>query len=457
MADISGWDLIRRNNGDDGYSMDAPGIFTSDGQFVWTSGAKAGTPEKSVLVADPDNKLRNMGFVGDSQADGNYARVPLSIAQSNNLPIAGVAGPDPQYDSGGFLDNLITNYGPSIIGATAIPGIGSNIFNAPGGASSLAQAFGATPSTQIASITDAVGPTSVASSTANNPATYNAFDSAIAAEDSANGASMLQNVGQTYPEYLSGLGGSAAAAAAASAIPTSIKTSELDAALQNEDAQMGTDMLKNTGQSYDGFLKSVASGGAAAATQTALQKVFSGNGTAADYASLLGQVAPGLLGAYASNQQAKSLSDIASRYEGYGAPSRARYEASMSPGFDPTTIPGYKGALDTTSESVLRKLSATGGNPFGNPGGLIEANKAIVNGTALPAVQDYQRQNAATGGISSYNTAGQAAQTGALGANANVYNAIGYGIDQVTNPQSNSLDSILKQLAPKISGAYGLK
>ncbi|WP_460992138.1 hypothetical protein, partial [Staphylococcus aureus] len=62
----------------------------------------------------------------------------------------------------------------------------------------------------------------------------------------------------------------------------------------------------------------------------------------------------------------------------------------MTPGFDPMSIPGYSGAVDTTSKSLLAKLSASGGNPFGNPGGLIDANKQIVSVPDLPAIENYQ-------------------------------------------------------------------
>ena len=146
------------------------------------------------------------------------------------------------------------------------------------------------------------------------------------------------------------------------------------------------------------------------------------------------------LGIYGSNQQSKALEDLAKRYEAYGAPSRSRYEASMTAGFDPTTIPGYSGALDTASNALLRGLS-TQGNPYGNPGGLIEANKQIVAGTALPAVQNYQTLNSNTGFRTSMNLMNQA-DVGAIGANRGVTAALGSGLGALTQP--NSLEDILK-------------
>ena len=166
--------------------------------------------------------------------------------------------------------------------------------------------------------------------------------------------------------------------------------------------------------------------------------------TWADLAKMGANALPGLLGAYASNQQTNALTSLADRYAEYGAPSRARYEASMTRGFDPTSIAGYQGALDTASNTLLRRLSAQNGNPYGNPGGLIEANKQIVAGTALPAVQEYQRMNAGTGGLASLAAAYPQTQNAATGSNANMYNSIGYGIDRAINGAPTTLADIYK-------------
>jgi len=168
------------------------------------------------------------------------------------------------------------------------------------------------------------------------------------------------------------------------------------------------------------------------------------SGGSTDLLSMLGKLGAAGLGAYASNEQSNSLTDLANKYQEFGAPSRARYESSMTPGFDPTSIPGYAGALDTASRGILARLSATGGNPFGNPGGLIEANKQIVSGTALPAINEYQRLNANTGFGSSMNAAANIQQN-AIGQDANMYNALGYGLNQITQPKQD-LASLIKSL-----------
>lgn len=189
-------------------------------------------------------------------------------------------------------------------------------------------------------------------------------------------------------------------------------------------------------------------------------KILDGTATADDWLSLAGKAIPGLVGAYGANKQAGQLSDLAGQFSAYGAPSRARYEASMSPGFDPTTIPGYSGALDSASKAVMSKLS-TQGNPYGNPGGLIEANKQIVSGTALPAIQNYQNQNAAAGGISQLAGAVPGISQQAIGSAGGALSSLGSAAANVLNPTSNpyggTIADFLKSLAKGGGGnSYGL-
>jgi len=186
----------------------------------------------------------------------------------------------------------------------------------------------------------------------------------------------------------------------------------------------------------------VGTSAATSAAGGALSKILNGTATSSDYLDIIGRAAPGLLGAYASNQQTNAMTDLANKFSEYGAPSRARYEASMTPGFDPTSIAGYQGALDTASQSILRKLSAQNGNPFGNPGGLIEANKQIVAGTALPAIQQYQNQNANTGGLGALAAAYPSTQQAATQSGANVYNALGSAVGNVVNPPQTASQSL---------------
>jgi len=232
------------------------------------------------------------------------------------------------------------------------------------------------------------------------------------------------------PDYFSGAGDYAGALKDLSALPAPTNLQDLMTKLDSTPS--GKSLLNSlTGGSSD-----------AAGASSILSKILgSGGGTGTDWASILGKLGAAGLGAYGSNQQANSLSNLANQYLNFGAPSRARFEASMSPGFDPMSIPGYSGALDSTSKSVLAGLAAKNGNPFGNPGGLIDANKQIVAGTALPAINEYQRLNANTGFGSSMNAA-VPLQTQAIGQEGNVLNSLGYGLNAVTNPQPSLADMI---------------
>ena len=124
----------------------------------------------------------------------------------------------------------------------------------------------------------------------------------------------------------------------------------------------------------------------------------------------------------------------------------------MQPGFDPSTIPGYQAALDNSSQSILRKLSAQGGNPWGSPGALIEANKAIVAGTALPAIQSYQTLNSQSGGLSSMTPAANANQSAAIGSQGNLYNSLGAAAANVTAPPQYTLQDFMKHIMQNQGG-----
>jgi len=292
-----------------------------------------------------------------------------------------------------------------------------------------------------------------------NAGTATAADAAAASMGGSIGAGLTPAAAATVPNWLTGQGfGAGSSAGTGVSVPglnttlpsppsvptttTGFTPNQMAATGAADDAAM----VANSGSTAQGLINSAAGVGTSAAATTALQRIMSGTGTSADYMDILGKAAPGLISAFGSNQQAGALADIAAKADAYGAPSRARYEASMTPGFDPMSIPGYSGALDTSSQSILRQLSASGGNPFGNPGGLIEANKQIVRGTALPAIQQYQNQNANTGALGSLAASSMGAATNAVGANNNVYSDLGSAFRSVTAPQQMSLSDFLKSI-----------
>lgn len=169
-------------------------------------------------------------------------------------------------------------------------------------------------------------------------------------------------------------------------------------------------------------LNSVPGGG------SLVQRLLSGDGSLSDYARIASLGLGAAIPYFAGQNQAAAQKALAASNLQFGAPSRARFEQSMTPGFDPTSIPGYSGAVDTASKSLLARLSATGGNPFGQPGGLIDANKQIIAGTALPAINNYQAMNLNAGygpGFGASNTASMAAINSDAGSLAGVTGALG--------------------------------
>lgn len=183
-------------------------------------------------------------------------------------------------------------------------------------------------------------------------------------------------------------------------------------------------------QSLTNLVNSGASGA------SALSRLFSGDATAADYASLLGTIGQAGLGIAAGLQQSNSTSALGDRILNMGAPSLARYEASFQPGFDIFQQPGYQQALDTSWDTGLRKLS-TQGNPFGDPGALTEANKSIMGSLGLPALQNYRETNRAAG----FGNVPQYAALGsqAIGQQGGAWEAAGAGLENLLNPRRQNM------------------
>ena len=186
---------------------------------------------------------------------------------------------------------------------------------------------------------------------------------------------------------------------------------------------------------------------------SALQKILNGTATASDYASIAGTALSTALGMYNSSNQTNALKDLSAQYLQLGQPSRQRYEASYKPGFTMMNEPGYADALNSTSDALLRKLSATSGNPYGSPGGLIEATKAVNASLALPALQNYRNQNAATGGYSAFNTAAPGVAGAAINSQGGALTNLAGGISDILNPRPQSLTlADLLRLGGNLSG-----
>jgi hypothetical protein len=153
------------------------------------------------------------------------------------------------------------------------------------------------------------------------------------------------------------------------------------------------------------------------------------------------------LGLYGINQQVGALEGLSNQENARfqtlfnaGQPYRDQLAATFQPGFNVNSIPGLQGAMDTSYQSLLRGLS-TQGNPFGNPGGLMEAQNYVMGNVALPATQQYRNFLANAGGLGQF--ASGAAQGPNLGpamaginSSGNAFNVIGAGIADLTRQRN---------------------
>jgi hypothetical protein len=174
-----------------------------------------------------------------------------------------------------------------------------------------------------------------------------------------------------------------------------------------------------------------------------VSKLFSGDASSDDYLKALGGLGSSVLGYLGSEAQSNAASGVAdNKYLALGQPYREKLAASYAPGFSMQNEPGYADALDNTMNSYLRKAS-TGGNPFSNPGVSAEALKYVNGSLALPQLNTYRSQLGGFGQLG-INTAG----TADLGAASNAggkYDALGYGLSTLTQPNNNQLQDLLSQ------------
>lgn len=178
-------------------------------------------------------------------------------------------------------------------------------------------------------------------------------------------------------------------------------------------------------------------GGAASGTAggaMTLSKLLGITGDSATAIDALGRAIPGLLGAYAANQQADALTGIADRARADRAPFLAKANEWLTGGPEAYSAGPGQGAL----KGVLSQLSASYGNPIDQP-------------TALGIATDAGLKNwqSAVTGFGNLGLAGEdtraGLETNAAGADANVWNALGASAGNVINPPS-TLEQLLKQM-----------
>jgi len=180
--------------------------------------------------------------------------------------------------------------------------------------------------------------------------------------------------------------------------------------------------------------------GAGAGASAVWNRILDGSATPGDYASVLGALAPGVLGYLGSSQQTDAFQNLANQYMGFGAP----YREKLAQLYTPEGVNAYFGSPEVKqsvqlgTDALARALS-TQGNPTGS-------------GTALQQLQNYATSKfsdkldqerdrlAGFGGLASYNAAAPAASSNAIASQGNEWNAIGYGVGRALNPQPSFAD-----------------
>lgn len=167
----------------------------------------------------------------------------------------------------------------------------------------------------------------------------------------------------------------------------------------------------------------------------------SGYGDSNSLASLLGKLAGPALGAYASNQQANALADIARQYSEYGAPYRAQLAQLQADPGSFLNSPRVQTAVDQGTNAMARALSARDGNPVGSGRALHELQNYATN-SLYGQLTNRENQLANFGGLSNFNAAAPQTGLASVAQTGNMWNSIGAGLNDVFNPQPTYLDLV---------------
>lgn len=193
------------------------------------------------------------------------------------------------------------------------------------------------------------------------------------------------------------------------------------------------------GQSLIDQLKQYATSNPTSGLSSALQKLLGGGSNNNNSAlGALGTTLAGLFGADASRSANNSAAD---KMLAIGDPARQAFNASLAPGFNVSSIPGYQSGIDAAVNAFTRKAS-TGGNPFTNPGVLTEGLK-YVNDTSSDLLNKYRASLTSEGGLGIPNA--NQPNINAAGAPATMANTVAGGIGALTGG-SNDITGILSQL-----------
>lgn len=194
------------------------------------------------------------------------------------------------------------------------------------------------------------------------------------------------------------------------------------------------------GGSASGGATAAGGAGAAAGGGTALSRFLDGTATTADYLSLGGGLGAAGLGAYAANQQTQAYTDLANKYMAMGAPYRQKLSDLYANPSSYLSSSEVQVPVQQGTDALARALSVKG-NPIGSGTALQELQNYSAN-QLFGRLGEEKNRLAGYGGLVSYNAAAPGASQAAIGAQGGIYNSIGYGLGQLTNPPSSLEQSL---------------
>jgi hypothetical protein len=187
---------------------------------------------------------------------------------------------------------------------------------------------------------------------------------------------------------------------------------------------------------------------------TALGRILASmgiTGLSSDLLSVLGNAAPGLLGAYASSRQTDAMKTMSDQFAGYGAPYRQRLADLYADPSKFLSSPDVQKPVQMGSDIMARSLSVQG-NPTGSGNALQQLQSYSADQLFGRLGQEKDRLGG-FGGLTAYNSAAPSAASNAIGANANVANSLGAAANNVFNPPKTLAQQL--QEFKTLSGVMG--
>ena len=185
------------------------------------------------------------------------------------------------------------------------------------------------------------------------------------------------------------------------------------------------------------MMKGAAGGGATGATGgSALSRIAAGQGTTADWTSLLGTLGTGALSAMSANKYADNMKEIADRTWNTGAPYRQRLESTYTNPGAYLDSPEVKAVTDRATNALARSLSVKDGNPVGSGGALTQIGD-YAGQTMLGQLNNQRNMLASYGGLPSITGAAVPTAMNSAESSGNIYNSLANTTSRLTQPATD--------------------